>query len=108
MNLDVIIVLTTLPNQEQASSMAVALVKESLAACVQVLPAMQSFYIWQGELQQDEEFLLLIKSRKECYPALQERICQLHPYEIPEILATSVSDGLPAYLDWLQKATRSP
>lgn len=97
------IVMTTAPDQAAARKLADALVEEGLAACVNVLPAMESIYRWQGRINRDSEHLLLIKSAQQKYSQIQQRILDLHPYELPEIIAVPISEGLPAYLDWLNK-----
>lgn len=101
----VIIVWSNAPDRERAESIAETLVREGLAACVHVLPAGHSHYVWEGRLQVDEEWTLMIKSRQEHATVLQARIAALHPYEVPEILVTPVSAGLPAYLEWLTTVT---
>ena len=98
--------LSTCPDAETATRIARALVEERLAACVNVLPGLQSVYRWQGQIQRDTEVLLLIKTTRARYPALQARLPQLHPYELPELVAVEAADGLPAYLHWVADATR--
>ncbi|MHB8454407.1 MAG: divalent-cation tolerance protein CutA [Acidiferrobacterales bacterium] len=95
------IVLTALPDASSAQQLGEALVHERLAACVSILPAMQSIYTWQGKTETATEHLVLIKSLVSRYAAIQDRIQALHPYELPEILAVPIADGLPAYLAWL-------
>jgi periplasmic divalent cation tolerance protein len=94
-----------MPDKERAASLARALVDEGLAACVNIVPGVQSIYQWEGRLQEDEEVLCLIKTRPEVFDRARARILQLHPYEVPEILAFAVDNGTPAYLDWLKKST---
>ncbi|WP_374249090.1 divalent-cation tolerance protein CutA [Thermomonas sp.] len=98
--------LCTCPDMATAERIAGTLVEEQLAACVNLLPGVTSLYRWQGRLQRDAEVLLLIKTTRDRYPALQARLPQLHPYELPELLAVEAADGLPAYLHWLAAATR--
>jgi periplasmic divalent cation tolerance protein len=95
------IVLTTCPNPEIADKIARVLVEEGLAACVNLLPAMQSIYTWRGKTETATEHLLLIKSITDRYPDIEARIRTLHPYELPEIIAIPVVHGLPDYLTWL-------
>jgi periplasmic divalent cation tolerance protein len=95
----------TMPDAEQAMSLARVLVLEGLAACVNVVPGVHSVYVWEGRLEEDEEVLCLIKTRPAVFDRARQRILDLHPYEVPEILAFAVHDGSPAYLDWLRKAT---
>ena len=95
------IVFTTCPDQAIAQKIAQTLVAEGLAACVNVLPAMHSIYTWKGKIESSTEHLLLIKSQTQRYPALQDRLRALHPYELPEIVAVPITHGLPEYLAWL-------
>ena len=95
------IVLTTCPSPEIAEEIAKVLVGEGLAACVNILPPMRSVYTWRGTMETATEHLLLIKSQTRRYPAIQDRIHALHPYELPEIIAVPVTRGLPEYLAWL-------
>ncbi len=90
-----------------ADRLARLLVEERLAACVQALPGLRSTYRWEGEVQQDGETLLLIKTTTARYAALERSLAAHHPYELPEILAVDVAAGLPAYLRWLDEETRS-
>lgn len=80
---------------------AEALVVHKLAACVNIIPAVQSIYLWEGELENSPEHLLIIKSSRSCYPALEEALRELHPYELPEIIAVPLTAGLPDYLNWI-------
>jgi periplasmic divalent cation tolerance protein len=96
----------TMPDQEQATVLARALVDERLAACVNIVPGVRSIYQWEGKTQEDDEVLCLIKTRPELFAALQARILALHPYDVPEVLAFEVDEGSPAYLAWLEKSTR--
>ncbi|MFB9068250.1 divalent-cation tolerance protein CutA [Pseudofulvimonas gallinarii] len=97
--------LATCPDEACAASLARALVGEGLAACVSRLPMTASVYRWQGEVHEEPEVLLLIKTTRECWPRLKERLPALHPYDTPELIALPVSDGLPAYLAWLAAET---
>jgi periplasmic divalent cation tolerance protein len=95
----------TMPDAEHAASLARALVDEGLAACVNIVPGVTSIYRWQGQVHEDTEVLCLIKTRPEVFERARARILELHPYEVPEILAFAVDDGSAAYLDWLRRAT---
>lgn len=101
------IVLTTCPDLVIAEQIAQLLVTEGLAACVNILPAMRSIYTWHGKTEAATEHLLLIKSLTRRYPAIQERLRELHPYELPEIVAISITQGLPDYLAWLDNPDTS-
>jgi periplasmic divalent cation tolerance protein len=95
-----IVVLVTTPSQEQASAIAQTLVAEKLAACVNLFP-IHSIYTWNGELQQEQEWQLIIKTDHAQFPALETLICDRHPYEVPEIIALPIVAGASAYLNWL-------
>lgn len=101
---DVLIALCTCPDTESARQLARILVDEHLAACVSRLPGVTSTYRWQGQVEEATEVMLLIKTTHTRLAALTERITQWHPYEIPELIALDIADGLPAYLAWLQQA----
>ena len=98
------IVLTTCPDEACAERIARALVEEGLAACVNILPPMRSVYRWKGKIEDATELLLVIKSTVARFPAIRERLRDLHPYELPEIIAVPIVDGLPEYLAWLNKS----
>ncbi|MBF0401035.1 MAG: divalent-cation tolerance protein CutA [Magnetococcales bacterium] len=106
--MDMILLWTTVPEKSVATTLSETLVEEGLAACVHVLPAGESCYRWQGEIQRQTEWTLLIKSRQSLYPLLEARLLALHPYEVPELVATPVSQTLPAYWAWLVASTREP
>ncbi len=91
------------PDVATAERIARALVEEHLAACVQVLPGMLSIYSWRGEVQQETEVLLLAKTTRERLDALKARLDELHPYEMPELLALEAVDGLVPYLGWIEQ-----
>ncbi|CBA14859.1 divalent-cation tolerance protein CutA [Xanthomonas albilineans] len=97
---------STCPDVASATRIALALVGERLAACVSRMPGLHSTYRWQGTVEQTDEVLLLIKTAADRLPALRQRLCELHPYEVPELLEVEVTDGLPAYLQWLHAQTR--
>lgn len=104
---DTVVVLTTAPDELLAKRIAHVLVEESLAACVQVGPAIVSMYLWQGELEGADEVQLTFKTTADALPALHARLCELHPYEIPEFLVLGVPAGGRTYLDWVAQATRN-
>ena len=97
-----IVVLTTTPNMEEAENLARKIVEARLAACVQVLPAMQSFYFWEGEIQKDSEHLLLIKTAAEKFDELEKCIRTNHSYSVPEIVALRAENVSDDYLKWLK------
>jgi periplasmic divalent cation tolerance protein len=97
--------LSTCPDAGTATRIARALVEERLAACVNRLPGIQSVYRWQGKVVEDAEVLLVIKTTSERFEALRGRLVELHPYEVPELVAIEVSGGHGAYLDWIAAET---
>ena len=103
---DALLVFTTLPSADKAAELARALVEERLAACANLLPAIRSIYRWQGKLQDENEVLVLLKTRAEHLERLKLRILELHPYEVPEVLAVPVEAGYQPYLDWLAGETK--
>jgi periplasmic divalent cation tolerance protein len=105
---EVLLVLTNCPDEETAGRIARTLVENRLAACVNVLPEVESTYRWQGSVEQAVEVPLLIKCTRERYAALEEAIRQLHPYTVPEIVAVPVVVGLPSYLRWVAEETTPP
>ncbi len=94
-------VTTTTETKADAQAIADALVERRLAACGQIIGPITSTYRWQGKVETAEEWLCVIKSRRELYDALEAAILELHPYDVPEILVTPVIGGSESYLDWL-------
>lgn len=99
--MDAVIVLTTIGADADVDALARTLVEERLAACVNVLPPMRSVYRWKGEVQADAERQLIIKTKAERVEALQARLSQLHPYELPEFLIVPCDGGSEGYLAWI-------
>lgn len=102
------IVFTNCPNIEVAETIARRLIEARLAACVNVLASCKSFYEWQGQRCEENEVPLLIKTTADCYPAIEALVRELHPYELPELLAVDIASGLPAYLAWVTEQTTMP
>lgn len=102
---NVVLVLVTAPDGEVAATLARRLLEERLVACVNIVPGVRSLYWWEEEVQESEEVLMLLKARREDVGAIAERIRGLHPYEVPEVVATEVVGGLTAYLDWVRAET---
>ncbi len=96
----------SVPTKRMAKKIARKLVEEQLCACVNILPKMTSLYIYEDEFCEDEEILLLIKTDKEHYRAVEKRILSLHPYEVPEIIAMPVIKGANDYVKWAKKALK--
>ncbi len=101
------VLMTALPGKEAAQTLARLLVAEELAACVQLLP-IESFYRWEGKVQNEEEVLLLIKTRTALFDTAIARIKAVHPYTVPQIVGLPFSAGYPPYLDWIGQSTVSP
>ncbi len=97
-----LVVLVTAPSEAMARELGQRLVDDRLAACVSVVPGVTSIFMWEGKREEASEALLVIKTRAERYPALQQRVLELHPYSVPEVLALAVEAGAPAYLRWVQ------
>jgi periplasmic divalent cation tolerance protein len=103
-----IVIFITAPTLEKGEEIARALVTQGIAACVSIVPRIKSIYSWEGRICEEEEVLLLVKSRTSLFPAIRDRVKSLHSYDVPEIIALPISDGLPEYLDWLNNATQVP
>ena len=99
------IVLSAVGSEQEAHKIAHILVKRRLAACVNILPHVQSIYRWKGEIESAQEWLLLIKTRADRFPAVRDVIGELHSYEVPECIVLEIEDGSLPYLQWLEKAT---
>jgi periplasmic divalent cation tolerance protein len=96
----------TCPDAATAGRIAAALVEERLAACVSIVPGVHSIYRWQGAVERAEETLLLVKTAPDRLSRLQDRLLQLHPQELPELVSFETGSGLPAYLQWVAAQTR--
>ncbi len=98
---DALIVFCTCAHQGEAAQLAHSLVSEGTAACVNIVPAIESVYRWEGKIESSQEVLLLIKTTRSLFPALRDSIIRLHSYDTPEVIAVTVTDGLAKYLAWL-------
>ena len=105
MSSDTIIVFMTAANGEEAARLADMLVGAHLAACVQIMPEMESVYRWQGKIERQSEVLLLVKTTRVKFDELEREVRALHSYDTPEIIAVPVITGSAPYLDWLNRAT---
>jgi periplasmic divalent cation tolerance protein len=101
-----VVVLVTAPSAESAAAMARTLVEEGLAACGNVVPAVRSIYRWEGQIHDDAEALLVLKTERRLVPELKARLPALHPYQVPELLVLPVEDGLGPYLAWVAASVR--
>jgi len=100
------IVFCTVPSKEEGERIARALVEEGLCACVNRIPSLTSYYVYDGRFCEDAEELLVIKTLPDRYERLERRILELHPYEVPEIIAVEIAAGSSAYMKWLGDALR--
>ena len=103
---DAYLVLSTFPDPATARHVARQLVEQRCAACVSVLPAVESIYRWQGRIEEATETLALFKTSASRFDLFQTTLRELHPYEVPEIIAFRVADGLPQYLEWVAENCR--
>jgi len=103
---DYILVIITAGSMEEGEKIAGALVEEGLAACCNIIPGIKSVFKWKGEVCKENEVLLMVKSKASIFEKLKERVKKLHSYEVPEIIAFSIKDGLQAYLNWMDEALK--
>lgn len=108
MDTGVRVVLVTVPHEAAGKELALRLVEDRLVACGNILPGLTSVYRWDGEVQQEPETLVLFKTTEDRLPALKVRVAELHPYEVPELLALPVIDGHPPYLQWVTGEVGEP
>ena len=102
-----IVILITAPSPEVGKQIARLLVEQNLAACVNIISPVRSIYRWEGQIQEDEETLLIVKSRADLFEDyVIPMVKAIHPYQVPEMIALPIQSGLDAYLEWLQKETR--
>lgn len=101
------IALTACPNPDVATQLARQVVEQQLAACVNIIPAVQSIYQWQGKIEQENESLLIMKTEQQYIASLESFIQNHHPYEVPEFITTTIESGSKAYLDWITASLSS-
>ncbi len=102
---DFIAVLVTAPNEDEAAEIATTIVGERLAACANIIRNVRSIYRWEGEVQDDPEVLMVIKTRSVLFDKLEARVRELHSYEVPEIIALDITRGSEPYLGWIGHST---
>jgi periplasmic divalent cation tolerance protein len=100
-----VVVLVTAPDGEAAAEIARQVLADRLAACVNIVPGLRSLYWWRGEIEESDEVLMLLKARAEDVGILTEKVRSLHPYEVPEVVATEIVSGFGPYLDWVWAET---
>jgi periplasmic divalent cation tolerance protein len=106
MSVEYVVVLTTLPADADGPAFGRALLNERLAACVNLLAPMESVYRWEGQVEQETERQVIIKTTRDRLTALWDRVRELHPYEIPEFIVLAIADGNEAYLRWVGESTK--
>jgi periplasmic divalent cation tolerance protein len=104
----VMIAISTAPDRETARRIATVLVEEQLAACVNLFEPIESIYRWQGAIEQSSEVMLLVKTTRSRLPVLDRRLRELHPYELPELLAWEAAGGSADFISWVIGQTRRP
>lgn len=97
------VVLSTFPDLDKARQIGTSLVESQLASCVNLIPQIESIYTWKSEVQRDSEVLALIKTTDAGFDALAVKLAELHPYDVPEIVALPVSEGATPYLNWVRE-----
>lgn len=100
-----IICLVTINDLEKAIEIAHILVEKKLTACINIIPEIRSVYTWKDQIYDEKERLMILKTRRDLFEELKEVIKQLHPYELPEIIALNIEQGLPEYLQWIHDST---
>ena len=100
-----IIILCNTNSIDSAETIATFLVKEKLAACVNIVPKIKSIYTWQNKIEKEDEVLMLIKTKQSLFNQVKEKIILLHPYEVPEIISINIQDGAKDYLNWISNNT---
>jgi periplasmic divalent cation tolerance protein len=108
MSTELQIALCTVPDEKTAGQIADALISEKLAACINIVPSIMSVYRWNDAIEHDQELLLLIKTSVSVWPLLEARLLELHPYELPEIIAVPIHTGQTDYIKWIKNSLITP
>jgi len=103
-----IVVFVTTSSEEEAARIGRALVEGGLAACANVLPRIRSIFRWEGKVSEEQESLMVVKSRSDLFGDLARTVKRLHSYQVPEIIAVPIAHGSPEYLSWIHEVTRQP
>ncbi len=103
---DPIVVLVTCGSEEEALKIASSLVEDHLAACANLVAPIRSVYRWEGKIWDEREWLLIIKTQKSRFEALERKVKSLHSYSVPEIISLPITEGSPSYLNWLEEMTK--
>ncbi|MEW6117075.1 MAG: divalent-cation tolerance protein CutA [Nitrospirota bacterium] len=103
--MEAIVVYITAPNEEEAAKIARTLVSEKLAGCVNIVKGIRSIYSWQGDIEDDNEVLMICKTQKHLFESLEQRVKELHSYTVPEVIAIPIVTGSEDYLSWLGEVT---
>lgn len=103
--MEAIIIFITAPNEDEAVKIARRIVEERLAGCVNIIRGVRSIYSWQGNIEDEPEVLMVVKTRKELFEPLSKRVKELHSYTIPEVIAFPIAEGSKDYLNWLKEVT---
>jgi len=106
--MEAVVVYITAPSEEEGAKIAKALVEERLAGCVNIVPGIRSIYSWQGQIEDETEVLLIVKTRLKLFNTLKAKVLELHSYSVPEIIALPIVDGSEEYIKWLKDATTQP
>jgi len=101
-----IIIFITASSDEEAGNIAKTLVTEKLVACVNIIPGIRSTYWWEGKVCQEDEVMLIAKTKSALFPAVMNRVKSLHSYEVPEIISLPIAEGFPDYVRWIEKVTQ--
>ena len=100
-----LMVFITAPGEDDAAAIAKSLVEARLAACVNIVNNVRSIYTWQGKIEDDSEVLMTVKTRKGLFQALSDKVKELHPYDVPEIIAVPIVEGSEEYIQWIIDST---